>query len=140
MYVGRIDGVITNDGTVLKVTDTSKLLNMVPTVDILVKKENGEYSADFTNRLSVLVNNEGDIQKEGTDLNLSGIYTKEYVEGSGNGFDGKWKIDEIRNNPEWVETSSRNIKEIDRKTLDKVFKFALTEIMRGNAINLQKRP
>jgi hypothetical protein len=69
MFIGRIDGVITQDGTVLKVTDTDAAFNMIPTVDILVKKRTMN-SADFTNQLSLFVNNEGDRRKEGTGLNL----------------------------------------------------------------------
>jgi hypothetical protein len=139
MFIGRIDGVITQDGTVLKVTDTDAAFNMIPTVDILVKKENDEYSADFTNQLSLFVNNEGDRRKEGTGLNLSGVYTKEYVEGTESGFDNKWKIDKILQNPGWVKTSDPRVKAIDQKTLNKAREFGSTELMRRHKINLQKR-
>jgi RHS repeat-associated protein len=113
MYKGRIDGIITNDGTVIKVSDTDKYFGMLPTVDITVDKENGEYGARFTNMLSMKQNDIGDTQKKGTDLNLSGIYTKEYVEGLKSGFDSRWKIDEIEANPQWVRNSSANIMSID---------------------------
>jgi hypothetical protein len=79
-YMGRIDGIITQDGTIFKISELEG--GILRNTNIVVNEENGTYSFDFSDLGSVAINSIGDLAK--SLINISNkVRNKKDVEYSG---------------------------------------------------------
>jgi hypothetical protein len=92
MYVGRTDGAVMRDGTVIKISDSATVPKTnipLPIIDIVIRKEGGEYTRDYYGISDAAQNFVGDLyKKEFTDRkDMSGIYAP----GQGDEFFTTWR-------------------------------------------------
>jgi hypothetical protein len=83
-YYGKVDGALMQDGTIIKITDTSSFDTKIAKTDIIVKtnavdviinqNENGEYTFDLPGVHSKVINSLGDLLKNLSGDLKSGIY------------------------------------------------------------------
>jgi hypothetical protein len=128
MYQGKIDGVIFQDGTVAKVSDKFLPID----VDIVATKKNGIYSASFVSEEDAVQNNILDVVK-GRSGDQSGIFSRDYVQEGRGYFDDRWKINEINENPDWVEWNSPLVRKILPSEME-----AINSSIHNKALELKK--